>query len=286
MCLVSPHIGPIEPPTHQDRSLLFSAVPLDAPNQDIRYLFCMKTTYGRMVFGAAAILYGVIALMWHDADTWQNLQHIWSLPFGTIAGGFLMTAQMAGGVGVQFPRTERLASVVLCVVYLCFSLACIPDVIAASNIYERYGGSFFLFLSLLWGAIALYADTQANAARVVLFGRLARLGLGVCAISFMVGQALLLRETAHLVPKWIPPNQTFWAILTTVAFGLAALATLSNRQARLAMRLMTLMLALFGLMVWIPRLIGHPTAHFSWSECALTFLVTGAAWVVAELKCF
>jgi hypothetical protein len=239
-----------------------------------------------MVFGAAAVLYGVIALMWHDADTWQNLQHIWSLPFGTIAGGFLMTAQMAGGVGVQFPRTERLASVALCVVYLSFSLACMPDVIAASNIYERYGGSFFLFLSLLCGAIALYADTQANAASVVLFARLARLGLGVCAISFMVGQALLLRETAHLVPKWIPPNQTFWAILTTVAFGLAALANLINRQARLAMRLMTLMLALFGLMVWIPRLIGHPTAHFSWSECALTFLVTGAAWVVAELKCF
>jgi len=136
------------------------------------------------------------------------------------------------------------------------------------------------------GAIALYAATQTNASRVVLFGRLARLGLGVCAISFMLGQALLLRKTAHLVPKWIPPNQTLWAILTTVAFGLAALATLSNRQARLAMRLMTLMLALFGLMVWIPRLIGHPTAHFSWSECALTFLVTGAAWVVAELKCF
>jgi hypothetical protein len=54
------------------------------------------------------------------------------------------------------------------------------------------------------------------------FGRLARLGLGVCAISFTLGQILLPRETAHLVPKWIPPNQMFWAILTTVEFGLAA----------------------------------------------------------------
>ena len=95
--------------------------------------------------------------MWHDADTWQNLQHIWTLPFGTIIGGCLMTAQIAGGIGMQHPRTARLASVVLCVVYLCFSLACIPDIIAASNIYERYGGSFFLFFSLLCGAIALYA---------------------------------------------------------------------------------------------------------------------------------
>jgi hypothetical protein len=52
------------------------------------YLFSVKTAlYGRIVFGASAMLFGVIALMWHDADTWQNLQHIWSLPFGTLIGG-------------------------------------------------------------------------------------------------------------------------------------------------------------------------------------------------------
>src|ERR1700756_488951 len=121
----------------------------------------MKTAlYGRIVFGAAAVLFGVIALMWHDADTWQNLQHIWSLAFGTIIGGGLMTAQIAGAMGIQHSRPARLAAVVLCVVYLCFALACIPDIIAASNIYERYGGSFFLFFSLLCGAIALYAVTE------------------------------------------------------------------------------------------------------------------------------
>ncbi|MGC2233959.1 MAG: hypothetical protein WBA09_20845 [Candidatus Acidiferrum sp.] len=246
----------------------------------------MKTAYGRIVFGAAAVWFGVIALMWHDAGTWQNLQHIWSLPFGTIIGACLMTALIAGGIGIQSPRTARWASAVLCVVYLCFSLACVPDTIAASNIYERYGGSFFLFFSLLCGAIALHAATEASAARAVGFGRLARFGLGVSAISFTLGQILLPRETAQLVPKWIPPNQMFWAMLTTVAFGLAAIAILINRQARLAMRLMTLMLALFGVMVWVPRLIAHPKAHFNWSECVLTFLITGAAWAVADLKSF
>ena len=242
--------------------------------------------YGRIVFGASAVLFGVIALMWHDSDTWQNLQQIWRLPFGTLIGGCLMTALIVGGIGMQFARTARLASVVLCVVYFCFSLACIPDIIAASNIYERYGGSFFLFFSFLCGAIALYAATETDAARAVVFGRLARLGLGVSAISFALGQILLPRETALLVPQWIPPNQMFWAILTTVAFGLAAIAILMNRQARLAMRLMTLMLALFGVMVWVPHLIAHPKAHFDWSECVLTFLVTGGAWVVADLKSF
>ena len=66
----------------------------------------------------------------------------------------------------------------------------------------------------------------------------------------------------------------------------AAIAILINRQARLALRLMTLMLALFGVVVWIPRLIARPQAHLNWSEFGLTFLITGADWMMADLKSF
>ena len=60
----------------------------------------MKTAvYGRMVFGAAGVFFGVIALLWHDADTWQNLQHFWELAFGAVLGGFFMIAQIAAGIG-------------------------------------------------------------------------------------------------------------------------------------------------------------------------------------------
>lgn len=244
----------------------------------------MKTAlYGRILFGASAVLFGVIALMWHDADTWQNLQHIWGLPFGTAIGACLMIAQIVGGLGVVYPRSARWASAVLCVVYLCFSLACVPDIVARANLYDKYGGSFFLFFSLFCGAIALYAATETDATKALPLGRVARLGLGVCAISFTASQAILLRDTAHLVPKWIPPNQMFWAILTTIAFALAALAMLIHRQAKLAARLMTFMLGLFAASVWIPHLIAHPQTHFNWSECVLTFLVAGAAWMVSDL---
>src|SRR5215467_5934645 len=162
----------------------------------------------RIVFGASAVLFGVIALMWHDPDTWQTLRKIWSLPFGTVIGGCLMSAQIAGGIGMQYPRTARLASAVLGVVYLLFSLACIPGILAAPTTYAQYG-SFFEQFSLLCGATALYAATEANAERAAVFGRLARLGLGVCAISFTLSQMIYFRETADLVPKWIPPNQMF-----------------------------------------------------------------------------
>jgi hypothetical protein len=248
------------------------------------YFFCMKTAFcGRVVFGTSAVLFGVIALMWHDADTWQTLRQIWSLPLGRIIGGCLMIVQIAGGIGIEYPRTVRLGSIALGVTYLLFSLSCIPGIIAAPAVYVHYG-SFFEQFSLLCGAIALYAAVEANAARAVAFGRVARLGLGVCAISFTLSQILYLPMTAGLVPTWIPPGQTFWAILTTIAFALAAIAILINRQARLAIRLLALMLALFGVLVWIPRLIAHPEEHLNWSEFCLTFLITGAASMVADLR--
>jgi hypothetical protein len=237
--------------------------------------------YGRIVFGASAVLFGVVALMWHDADTWQTLIWIWRLPFGAIVGNVLMVAQIAGGLALLYPRSLRAASVILGVVYLLFSLACIPDIIAAPRAYEHYG-SFFEQFSLLCGAVALIAIAGVNAARSAALAQAARVGLGLCAISFTLAQIFYLRFTASLVPHWIPPNQMFWAVLTTVAFAVAAAAILVNRRTRLAIRLMSLMIALFGVMVWIPLLIAHPQAHLNWSEFALNFLIAGASWIVAD----
>ena len=247
--------------------------------------FQMKTAFGRVVFGSAAVLFGTIALLWHDADTWQALSKIWDLPFGTIVGAGLMIAQIAGGLGIMFPRTARLASIVLSVVYSLFSLACIPGIIAHPRVFAQYDG-FFEQFCLLCGAVAVYATTGGNVALSAALGRVARFGLGLCAVSFTLAQAIYLHVTTDLVPKWIPPNQMFWAILTTIAFGLAAVAILINRRARLAMRLVALMLTLFGILVWVPLLVAHPEAHLNWSEFALTFLIAGSFSMAADLKVF
>src|SRR5579875_1968197 len=240
-----------------------------------------KPALGRMVFGASALLFGIIALMWRDAETWQTLSRIWKLPAGLTIGRLLMAAQIVGGVGVLLPRTARPAAMLLVVLYSLFSLACIPDIVAAPGSYEHYG-SFFEQFTLIWGAVAIYAAAQKNIQLGAALARAARLGIGVCAVSYTLSQIFYLRFTASLVPIWIPPGQMFWAILTTIAFGFAALAILSGRQAQLALRLMTLMMALFGLLVWIPALIAHPEAHLNWSEFALTWLMTGAAWAVGD----
>src|ERR1700739_2453441 len=110
-----------------------------------------------------------------------------------------------------------------------------------------------------------------------------RILLGICAASFTLEQAIYLNATANLVPKWLPPSQMFWAVTTSVLFALAAVALLANRMALLATRLLTLMLVLFGLLVWVPVDLSGPHSHTNWSEIAETFAIAGAAWILADV---
>jgi uncharacterized membrane protein YphA (DoxX/SURF4 family) len=237
----------------------------------------------RIFFGASAILFGIIALLWRDPETWQTLHQLFKLPLGVVIAVGLMTLQIGGGLGILIPRATRPSAAILCFVYICFLLACVPAIIRAPGAYGSYP-NFFEQLSILCGALALYAATSANAAPPRLLGQIVRLGFGVSTISFTLTQIFYFRFTVAAVPRWIPPNQKFWAILTTVAFGFAALAILTNRYARLALRLTALMTALFGALVWVPVLVAHPKSHSSWSEFGLTLLITGAAWLVADLQ--
>jgi len=239
--------------------------------------------YARVLFGASTVLFGIIGLMWHDADTWQTPYRILSLPLGTLIGDCLMIVLIAGGIGMLLPPTVRASSIVLIVAYGLYSLAAIPGIIDAPKTYVSYVG-FFEGFAMTCGAIALLAATEAVSARSATIARVARLGLGLCAVSFTLAQIFYLKFTASLVPTWISPGQMFWAIFTTIAFALAAIAMLVDLQARLAMRLMTLMLALFGVLVWIPAVIAQPGAHGNWSEFALNFQITGAAWLVAVVQ--
>jgi hypothetical protein len=240
----------------------------------------VKTTpYGRIVFGAAAVMFGIILLMWHDAGAWEDLPIV-KLP--SIVGDVLALALIAGGAGIQFPRTARAASIVLGAVTVVFSLACIPAIVRYPTTYFTYG-SFFEFFSLVCGAFALYIVTGTSAAQSAMLGRAARIALGICTVSFTLAQIIYPNITAALVPTWMPPNQMIWVVLTTIAFALAAIAMLIDRQARLAANLLGLMLVLFGLLVWVPMLIAHPDKHFNWSEFALNYLIAGAAWLVADV---
>jgi hypothetical protein len=237
--------------------------------------------YGRAVFGISAALFGVITLMWHDPDTWQSLYRILRWPLGPAIGDVLMVLLVAAGFLLVVPRGVQIGSRVLVALFTLFSLVCIVGIFKAPKVFGEYD-SVFEQISMLSGALAIVATTLVVSARPARLITVARIGYGLSLVSFMLAQIIYLGLTTPLVPKWLPPNPTFWAWFTTVAFGLAAVATLLNLRARLALGLSALMLALFGLIVWVPALIAHPESHNNWSEFALNSLIMAAAWVIAN----
>ena len=231
-----------------------------------------RSNFGRHVFGVAALAFGLITLAWHHYNGWHQPRY---LVYAAAA------ALIFGGAAIQFRQTTKTGALVLGVVYLVFALRCVPGIVAAPRIYNSWG-NFFEQFSLVTGAAIVYARWSSAWSRETL-NRIGRILLGICAASFALEQAFYLGPTASLVPKWIPPSQMFWAVTTTVLFALAAVALLANRMALLATRLLTMMLVLFGLLVWVPLLLSDPRSHTNWSETVETFAIAGAAWILADL---
>ena len=240
--------------------------------------------YGRIVLGLSAVVYGIAGLLWSDSVAWQ-LAHLFSLLISTPIAWCLAIAQAVFGVGIVFDRSERVSSIVLGIIYTLFALSSVPGMVAAPldpGQYVNFGEQ----LSLACGALAVYTFGEASAERATRLGRIARIVLGLCTLSFAWAQIVYLQYTASLVPAWIPPSQVFWTWLTTIAFALAGIAMLINVQARLAMRLTTLMIALFGIIVWVPHILAEPHKLQNYDEISSNYLMAAAIWLVAEVRSF
>jgi hypothetical protein len=87
--------------------------------------------------------------------------------------------------------------------------------------------------------------------------------------------------TTVLIPTWLPWH-TAWAYFTGAAFIAAGLAVSLGVLARLAAVLSTLQLGLFGLIVWVPRVIAGTVGEFQRGEFIVTCALTAGAWVVAD----
>jgi hypothetical protein len=231
-----------------------------------------SSNLGRHVFGVAALAFGLITLAWHDYNGWHQPRYIVDAA---------AAAQIFGGAAIQVRRTAKTGAAVLAAVYLVFSLRCVPGIVDKPQIYNSWG-NFFEQFSLVTGAVIVYTRLSSAWSRETLH-RIGRIFLGICATSFTLEQAIYLNATANLVPKWLPPSQMFWAVTTTAFFALAAAALLTNRMALLATRLLTMMLVIFGLLVWVPLLLSDPHNHTNWSENAETFAIAGTAWILADL---
>ncbi len=236
----------------------------------------MQIRLGRYVFGVAAMAFGILTLTWHQIHALGGLSHpeILVYVFGAI--------EIAGGLTVMWERTLRYGAITLLIIFSITTIYEIPPIFKTPLQFFPYG-DFFEQFSILVGAVFIFATTIiGDKSRAELIERVAYMSYGVSVLTYALYQLFYLPYTASLVPRWIPPDQMFWAIATTITFALAAFALLSGRSALLASVLLTIMLILFGLLIWVPACANHPHVMSNWTENASNLAMAGSAWIVAD----
>lgn len=235
---------------------------------------------GVYAYGAGAVALGVSGLVWRDfAVNWQRVED--NFAHREALAILVAVYEIAAGVAIAWPRTRRAGAAMLTVLYAVFTLLWVVQVARVPLVYDGWG-NVFEELSLVIAGMVAFAWASPDESPCARRRKWISRAYGICPISFGVDHFVYLAGAAAFVPKWIPPGQTFWVVATAMCFFAAAAAILSGILAGLAARMLTVMIVGFGILGWLPKLVGAPHAHFMWSANAVNLAMAGAAWVVAD----
>lgn len=244
------------------------------------------TQVGRLLFALSFATIGILSLGSGDfALNWQPVP-AW-VPWRTMlayASGLML---VASGLGLLFKRTATRAAILLSAnLTLWVLLLQVPRV--ASNpgteiVWNGLGENLTL-VAAAWILIVSLADPNGRIASLLLADgsgpRIAQSLFGVALLPIGLAHLVYVPQTTQFVPAWLPfrVGLTYFTGTAQIAAGLGLLFGVLPR---LAATLEASALAVFGLLVWAPRLVAAPTNRLSATALLITFAVSGAAWIVA-----
>lgn len=249
---------------------------------------------GHAFFAATFIALGVLGLIKGDfTPVWTPVPL--TVPAREVLVYLAAFVSVASGLGLLWKRTAALAARLLLACLLLWILFFrVPAIFHAPTKLDPWFGLGETAV-IVAAAKVLYAwfatDRPGNgndsAKQHLAFTagdrglRLARIPYGLAMIPFGVGHFIYLKETAGLVPKWLPWHLA-WAYFFGFTFLAAGVAILIGVCARMAATLSAFQIGMFTVLVWVPIVAAGSKNAFVWSETILSVALTAGAWVVAD----
>lgn len=230
--------------------------------------------------GVMGFIKGDFVSVWQPAPKW--------VPAREAVAYLCAFISLATGIGLLWQRTAALAARVIFASLLLWLLVMrLPNLFIQTPFVQPAWafGATGAMVAAAWVLYVWFAGDSDRQRLGPIAGdtgvRVARALYGVSLVPFGLAHFMYVDATTVLIPQWLPWHAA-WAYFTGAVFITAGLAVTFSVFARLAAALSTLQIGLFGLVVWIPRVLAGTVNDFQWGEFVVTCALTAGALVITE----